>query len=177
VGDVLRRERQDLFQRELLLDTVIQSTPLALVLTSAAGHVIYSNTVARQMFGKGSKLEGLVFDTLVDETPASLQEAVRGGQDTLFSLEGADGGGGAAPVAAAFRAERSRSPPLPVQAPDARADPAGSRDLEEGDRVISHELNNSPAPISSLAFGGASPATGPGRLDSIFATIEGARRT
>jgi HAMP domain-containing protein len=26
VGDVLRRERQDLFQRELLLDTVIQST-------------------------------------------------------------------------------------------------------------------------------------------------------
>ncbi len=33
VGDVLRAERQSLYQRELMLDTVIQTSPLALVLT------------------------------------------------------------------------------------------------------------------------------------------------
>src|SRR5262249_36385151 len=32
LGDLLRRERLDLYQRELLLDTVIQSSPLSLVL-------------------------------------------------------------------------------------------------------------------------------------------------
>ena len=34
LGAALRSERQSLYQRELLLDTVIQSTPLALVLTN-----------------------------------------------------------------------------------------------------------------------------------------------
>ncbi|HJY41929.1 MAG TPA: hypothetical protein VJ303_11855, partial [Steroidobacteraceae bacterium] len=35
LGGVLREERQSLYQRELLLDTVIQATPLAMVLTNA----------------------------------------------------------------------------------------------------------------------------------------------
>src|SRR5262249_12071951 len=34
LGDLLRDERQSLYQRELLLDTVIQATPLAMVLTN-----------------------------------------------------------------------------------------------------------------------------------------------
>src|ERR1041384_461474 len=42
-GDVLRAERHDLYQRELMLDTVIQSTPWALVLTNANDRVVYSN--------------------------------------------------------------------------------------------------------------------------------------
>jgi len=175
VGDVLRRERQDLFQRELLLDTVIQSTPLALVLTNAAGHVIYSNTVARQMFGQGAKLEGLVFDTLVDETPASLQEAVRGGQDTLFSLEGADGEQEVLHLSQRRFVLNGRDHRLYLFK-------RLTRELTRQEvatwkkviRVISHELNNSLAPISSLAHSGRRIAQDPdpARLDSIFATIE-----
>jgi nitrogen fixation/metabolism regulation signal transduction histidine kinase len=175
VGDVLRRERQDLFQRELLLDTVIQSTPLALVLTNAAGHVIYSNTVARQMFGQGAKLEGLVFDTLVEETPASLQEAVRGGQDTLFSLEGADGEQEVLHLSQRRFVLNGRDHRLYLFK-------RLTRELTRQEvatwkkviRVISHELNNSLAPISSLAHSGRRIAQDPdpARLDSIFATIE-----
>src|ERR1041384_4460677 len=51
LGERLRVERQSLYQRELMLDTVIQSTPLALVLTNLADHVLYSNSSARQLFG------------------------------------------------------------------------------------------------------------------------------
>src|SRR5689334_22828866 len=58
LGDLLRRERLDLYQRELLLDTVIQTTPLALVLTNAAGHIVFSNIAARQLLSGGRKLEG-----------------------------------------------------------------------------------------------------------------------
>ena len=42
LGDRLRVERQSLYQRELMLDTVIQTTPLALVLTNDSDAVLYS---------------------------------------------------------------------------------------------------------------------------------------
>ena len=73
LGDVLREERQGLLQRELLLDTVIQATPLSMVLTNATGRVVYSNVAARQTFLVGRKLEGLDFKELVAATPEPLQ--------------------------------------------------------------------------------------------------------
>ena len=48
LGDLLRRERLDLHQRELLLDTVIQATPLVMVLTNTSGRVVYSNRRVRR---------------------------------------------------------------------------------------------------------------------------------
>src|SRR5579862_5872145 len=57
LGDLLRRERLDIYQRELLLDTVLQTTPLALTLTNAAGRIVYGNIAARQLLRGGRKLE------------------------------------------------------------------------------------------------------------------------
>ena len=87
LGDKLRVERQSLYQRELMLDTVIQTTPLALVLTNDADAVLYSNTTARQLFGEGRKLEGERFSRYLDAAPAPLREAIERGGDTLFTLE------------------------------------------------------------------------------------------
>jgi len=50
LGEQLRTERQGLYQRELLLDTVIQATPLAMVLTNSSGRIVHSNLAARQTF-------------------------------------------------------------------------------------------------------------------------------
>ena len=86
LGGILREERQDLFQRELLLDTVIQSTPLALVLTSDAGRVLYSNLAARQLFHAGRKLEGHELGTLLMQAPPALREAFAAERDTLFTV-------------------------------------------------------------------------------------------
>ena len=47
LGQTLREQRQNLAQRELLLDTVVQNTPVALVLTDASGRVTYANIAAR----------------------------------------------------------------------------------------------------------------------------------
>jgi hypothetical protein len=38
LGDVLRQQRLDLVQRELLLDTMVQNTPVAMLLVSEAAH-------------------------------------------------------------------------------------------------------------------------------------------
>ncbi|HEX6241011.1 MAG TPA: hypothetical protein VFZ61_08960, partial [Polyangiales bacterium] len=87
LGERLRVERQSLYQRELMLDTVIQTTPLAMVLTNEGDAVLYSNSAARQLFSEGRKLEGARFSRYLDQAPAPLREAIGRGGDTLFTLE------------------------------------------------------------------------------------------
>src|SRR5581483_6898759 len=87
LGELLRRERLDLYQRELLLDTVIQTTPLATLLTNSAGQIVFSNISARQLFGSGKKLEGLTLDSLLDTAPAALREALSSEEDRLFTMD------------------------------------------------------------------------------------------
>lgn len=174
MGELLRRERQNLFQRELLLDTVIQSSPLALVLTDGADHVIYSNTVARRMFRDGQPLEGLTFAALVSESPQPLRDAVEGGRDTLFSLDGEAGDREVVHLSQRRFALNGREHRLYLFK-------RLTRELTRQEvatwkkviRVISHELNNSLAPISSLAHSGQLlvKAPDPARLDTVFTTI------
>ena len=116
-----------------------------------------------------------MFETLVDETPASLQEAVRGGVDTLFSLEGTDGEQEVLHLSQRRFVLNGRDHRLYLFK-------RLTRELTRQEvatwkkviRVISHELNNSLAPISSLAHSGRRIAQDPdpARLDGIFATIE-----
>ena len=47
LGKVLREQRQSLVQRELLLDTVVQNTPVAMLLVDAARRVVLGNLAAR----------------------------------------------------------------------------------------------------------------------------------
>ena len=47
LGDVLREQRTALVQRELLLDTMVQNTPVAMLLVGDGGHVVYANLAAR----------------------------------------------------------------------------------------------------------------------------------
>ena len=87
LSGALRDERQTLFQRELLLDTVIQTTDIALVLTNANGQVVYSNTAARELFNARKPINGFRFDELLAAGPAAFAEAVDLERDGLFTLE------------------------------------------------------------------------------------------
>jgi len=173
LGDVLRRERLDIYQRELLLDTVLQTTPLALVLTNAAGWIVYGNIAARQLLRGGRKLEGLALDALLEESPAALLEALKCVGDTLFTMEI----GGEPEV---YHLSR-RSFVLNGQPHELILLKQLTRELAAQEvvvwkkviRVIAHELNNSLAPIRSLAHSGSLLAAGPesARLEKVFATI------
>ncbi len=175
VGEILRAERQNLYQRELLLDTVIQSSPQALVLTDEAGHVLYANTAARRRFCDGRRMEGLLFERVLDGVPRSLREAALSELDGLYTVE----------------VEGSEPEILHVTRNEFRLNTRGhrlyqfkslTRELTRQElatwkkviRVISHELNNSLAPISSLAHSGrlAVQAQRSDLLGDIFETIE-----
>jgi nitrogen fixation/metabolism regulation signal transduction histidine kinase len=175
LGDKLRVERQTLYQRELMLDTVIQATPLALVLTNDTNAVLYSNTNARQLFGGGRKLEGERFDRYLDAAPAALQEAVQRGGDTLFTLEL-----GGEPQVYHVSQRRFLLNALPhrlllLKQLTREINSQEVATWKKVIRVIAHELNNSLAPISSLAHSGkliARAPPDPEQLIRVFATIE-----
>ena len=175
LGDRLRVERQSLYQRELMLDTVIQATPLALVLTNEADAVIYSNMTARQLFGGGRKLEGEKFAKYLEHSPAPLCEAIERGGDTLFTLE-LDG----EPQVYHVSQRRFLLNALPhrlllLKQLTREINSQEVATWKKVIRVIAHELNNSLAPISSLAHSGqilARSPPDPEQLGRVFSTIE-----
>jgi len=173
LGELLRRERLDLYQRELLLDTVIQSTPLAMVLTDDGGRVVYSNVAARALLREGRKLEGLEFAAILADAPAPLREALSGGGDTLFTM-GVDGEPQVYHLAQRGFLLNARPHRLVLLEQLTRELAAQEVMVwKRVIRVIAHELNNSLAPISSLAHSGLLLARAPEarELERVFAAI------
>ena len=169
LGSVLRRERLDLHQRELMLDTVIQTSPLALVLTNANARIVFSNIAARQLLNAGRKLEGLDLRETLKQAPEPLREAIAGGTDTLFTVqEGSEANVfHVAQRHFVLNAQEHRLVLLKQLTRELAAQEVAV--WKKVIRVIAHELNNSLAPISSLANSGLmlvrasrSPAGEPG---------------
>ena len=174
LGRVLREERQHLFQRELLLDTVVQNTPTALVLVEPGGHVVYANLAARQLLNRGRPIVGDRFDAIVASAPPSLARAIERDADGLFSvsLEQEDETFHLSQRAFKLQGRPHRLYQLKRLTRElARQEVATWKKVI---RVISHELNNSLAPIRSLSHSGRELARlgDAQRLGVVFDTIE-----
>jgi two-component system, NtrC family, nitrogen regulation sensor histidine kinase NtrY len=173
LGQTLREQRQNLAQRELLLDTVVQNTPVALVLTDGGGRVAYANIAARHLFNEGRSLNGLHFGTLIESAPEALRKATEGTEDALFSVEM---DGSEETFHLSQRAFRLQGRPHRLQLFRRMTRELSRQEVAAWKRVIrvvSHELNNSLAPISSLAHSGSELARRGDvqRLPGVFATI------
>lgn len=174
LGMALREQRQHLAQRELLLDTVVQNTPVALVLTGPGGKIAIANLAARQLLGDGRSLAGLNFADVIAPLPAALREALADDADRLFAVTLADGS--EETFHHSTRAFRLQGQPHRL-----RLLRRMTRELSRAEvatwkrviRVLSHELNNSLAPISSLAHSGAELARrgDKERLPGVLASI------
>ncbi len=174
LGGRLRSQRQDLYQRELLLDTVIQASPLVLLLTNATGTILYANLAARQLLSAGRKLEGLALAPLLEPMPAALREALEDSRDRLFTATIGDD-------AEVFHVSH-RQFLLNGQPHRLRLLKQLTREVNAQEvaiwkrviRVIAHEINNSVAPIASLAQSGQRLALQPdtAQLQRVFGAIE-----
>jgi nitrogen fixation/metabolism regulation signal transduction histidine kinase len=151
----LREQRAHLVQRELLLDTVMQNSPVALVLVDANDRVAYANIASRHLLSGGRSLQGLKFKDALTQTPAALQGAAAEEGDSLFSTE-IDG------VEETFHLSQ-RAFILQGRTFRLYLLKRLTRELSRQEvstwkkliRVLSHELNNSLGPLSSLAHSGA----------------------
>ncbi|HEY9132714.1 MAG TPA: ATP-binding protein [Dyella sp.] len=173
LGQTLREQRQNLAQRELLLDTVVQNTPVALVLTDASNRVVYANIAARHLFNEGKSLQGLDFTDLLQGTPETLRRAALGGEDALLTVD-MDGSEETFHLSQRnFRLQGRPHRLLLFRRMTRELSRQEVATWKRVIRVISHELNNSLAPISSLAHSGAELARrgDTERLPGVFATI------
>jgi nitrogen fixation/metabolism regulation signal transduction histidine kinase len=173
LGQTLREQRQHLVQRELLLDTVVQHTPVSLVLANSQGRIAYANIAARHLFNEGRSLNGLDFGELLANVPEALRRAVESGEDALLSvpMDGAE-----ETFHLSQRLFRLQGRPHKLYSLRRMTRELSRQEVATWKRVIrviSHELNNSLAPISSLAHSGAELARRGdlARLPGVFATI------
>lgn len=173
LGRALRDQRAQLVQRELLLETITQNSPVALVLVDPHHRVVYANLAARHLLNDGRSLLGELFDALLQRAPDSLREAAAAGGDSLFT---AQVGGREETFSLAQRAFtlQGRSHRLyllkTVTRELSRQEVATWKRLI---RVVSHELNNSLGPIVSMAETGAEVVRRGeiGALAEVFAAI------
>ncbi|HVS76689.1 MAG TPA: ATP-binding protein [Steroidobacteraceae bacterium] len=155
LGEALRAQRSELVQRERLLDTVTENSPVALILVDGHGRIAFANLAARHLLSAGPSLLGQEFAALLARSPEPLRRAADVGGDSLFQVE-IDG------AEETFRLAQ-RSFLLQGRAHRLYLLERVTRELSRQEvgiwkkliRVVSHELNNSLAPIASLAQSGA----------------------
>src|SRR5437867_10180394 len=90
VGESLRSRRNDVYQKELLLDTILQGTPIAIVLVNTAERVVYSNNTARELLARGAALDGRHFQEIAATVVEPMRDAIRGGGDALLTITDED---------------------------------------------------------------------------------------
>jgi two-component system nitrogen regulation sensor histidine kinase NtrY len=164
LSTALRTQRAHLVQRELLLDTVMQNSPVALLLVDAQERVAYANLAARHLLSEGRSLNGLRLSDALLRAPNALRAAVAEHGDSLFSAD-IDG------IEETFHLSQ-RAFVLQGRTYRLYLLKHLTRELSRQEvstwkkliRVLSHELNNSLGPLSSLAHSGAEIAR---REDSV----------
>jgi two-component system nitrogen regulation sensor histidine kinase NtrY len=178
LGDVLRQQRLDLVQRELLLDTMVQNTPVAMLLVSEGGPIVYANIAARQLLSQGHKLEGRRLDDVLSHASPALLEAMARGGDGLFTTKEAGTDIDEEEVyhlaRRSFNLNGRKHELLLLRQLTMELRRQEVQTWKKVIRVISHELNNSLAPLTSLAHSGAELVRRgqTDRLPQILATIE-----
>ncbi len=172
---LLRRERSAIRQRELLLETALYRSPVALVLTNQLDRVIYANPEARRLFLGGERIEGRSFQEILAGCPTELRDTLNRGGDGLFTVE-------SEPEPETFHLSRRRfqlnhqgHTLVLLRRLTSELSREEARIWKRVIRILSHELNNSLAPISSLVHSAGIVAGKPeqhDRLPQIFASIE-----
>lgn len=174
LGRVLREQRQNLFQRELLLDTVVQNTPNALVLVEPGGHVVYANLAARALLNGGRAMNGIHVDQVIGDAPPELAEALQGGEDALFSVQLKQEDETFHLSQRNFKLQGRAHRMIMLRRMTRELSRQEVSTWKKVIRVVSHELNNSLAPIRSLSHSGREMARSGDlkRLALVFDTIE-----
>ncbi len=131
-------------------DTVIQSTPIALILTNNHDHIVYSNLAAKTLLNQKKTLEGMTFADIYQHMPQALMEATANKQDGLITEKLNDETIVYHLNYQSFTLNKQQHHLYLYKNLTTDMSRKESGIWKQVIRLISHELNNSLAPISSL---------------------------
>lgn len=174
VGELLQEERRSLTQQELLLKTALDRSPAATLLINAIGRVIYSNREARALLTGGGILEGMSYDEIRAGCPAEMAEILESDSDGLFTVAQDDENETYHLSQRVFSINRRRHRLIVLRRMTGELGRQEAEVWKKVIRVISHELNNSLAPISSLVHSARLIAEEPRHAErsaEVFATL------
>src|SRR5262245_2650379 len=90
MADALRRGHSDVHARELVLDTLLQRSPIAFVLAGKAGRILYANATARRLFA-GAFAPGRLLAGALEGVPDDIRAMIErkaGGIATIATDRG-----------------------------------------------------------------------------------------
>lgn len=169
----LRQERQYIYQRELLLDKVIQSSPNVMLLFNDHQKLMYANDAARHLFHIKGKMEGLSLNELLQDLPEALALALKQEKSGLFTM-GEDDTETWYLSRGQFLLNNQQHNLILLKQMTRELNRQEVAVWKKVIRIISHELNNSVAPIASMVNSGrllTKDLDNP-KLKLIFDTIE-----
>jgi len=189
VTEKLREEKQSLYQRELLLDKVVNASDVVTVLVNHRNTVIFANRAAQHFFNSGALLGQLWSTLLEQQMPDLLQHHDK--NNAIIQLQINENVNDIAPSDTSTKAIKTEQSwhlsrhQLKLHASSHQLillKPI-TKELHQQElqtwkkiiKVINHELNNSIAPISSMCHSGlilADRLNEP-QLNRVFNTITG----
>lgn len=161
--------------RHEMLRATLDVVPMAMVLYADSGLIVYTNAAARQLFFEGQVVEGKNFLSLLQSAPAALRQALLADGDGLFTVEH---DGEADTYHLARRSFDIDSEPHTLLTVKPLTHELSRQEVDvwrKVIRVMSHELNNSLAPIASLVHSARLLSEQPdsaSKLDRVFSVIE-----
>ncbi|HEY4184778.1 MAG TPA: HAMP domain-containing sensor histidine kinase [Polyangia bacterium] len=160
------------------LERVLAASAAIAVIVNEAGHVIHANPPAVAFFGAGKRIDGSLLTELMAAGPPELRDAASAAHDVLFTCERGDADEPETFHLAKHPFEIStRRHTLFILRPLTKE--LARKEVEtwkKAIRVLSHEVDNSLAPITSLIHSArlmlANPAGFQQRLGAALDTIE-----
>nr|WP_136250283.1 ATP-binding protein [Ningiella ruwaisensis] len=188
--DALRQEKRWLYQRELLLDKITQSSPEVLFLVNSRGQIVFGNLAAQRFFNFNERIEGHLLENILEVSSGAVRDAILQKKEGLFTYNN---------QADSETKHTYKDKPTDEGAMQTWHIAIGefllnneshqlyilkqlTREISRQEvsvwkkviRVISHELNNSLGPISSMLHSGRliGVQLSDNRLVRVFATID-----
>jgi two-component system nitrogen regulation sensor histidine kinase NtrY len=156
----------------------VQNTPVAMLLVQDTGTIVFANIAARQLLNDGRRIEGMAIGQVLRRTFESLRDALDRGGDGLFTVSHARDSDAEDEIyhlaRRAFTLNGRKHELLLLRHLTAELRRQEVQTWKKVIRVISHELNNSLAPVASLAASAAELVrrNQTQRLPEILSTVE-----
>ncbi|MFN3199079.1 MAG: sensor histidine kinase [Bradymonadia bacterium] len=158
-----------------LLETVLDAAPLAVVVCDYRGQVVIANRTADDLLAQGQALHGQDFAAVLARCPDDMANAVRNQADELFTVAQGDQEQAYHVSTPFFDLNQHRYTMYLIKQLTKELSRQEVAIWKKMIRVISHELNNSLAPVSSLIHSARLVLDKPAHADKlvrIFDVIE-----